>query len=199
MCTYLIGSGPKIKEINGSPFANLFSEAAPRGGEANEGGARRRALELSAAVRAGQSVRLGPLLLVHLSCPPGRIRLVPSVQQDQKVRRRGFGFALESTQPFATRFCGLFPSPFIPNSLYWSPTGQAHSMEKSFPAPLPRRRLSPHVARATKKARRVPHLQTPGSRGTALQARRTSSLFPDGSLFDPGISFRTGKDTPSPQ
>ena len=57
MCTYLIGSGPKIKEINGYPFANLFSEAAPRGGEANEGGARRRALELSAAVRAGQSVR----------------------------------------------------------------------------------------------------------------------------------------------
>ena len=107
MCTYLIGSGPKIKEINGSPFANLFSEAAPRGGEANEGGARRRALELSAAVREGQSARLGPRLLVHLPCPPGRIPLVPSVLQDRKVRRRGF--ALANTQPFATVFCGLFP------------------------------------------------------------------------------------------
>lgn len=41
---------------------------------------------------------------------------------------------------------------------------------KSFPVPLPSRRLSPHAARATKKARRVPRLQTPGSRGAALQA-----------------------------
>lgn len=137
MCTYLIGSGPKIKEINGSPFANLFSEAAPRGGEANEGGAHRRALELSAAVRAGQSVRLGPRLLVHLPGPPGRIPLVPSVLQDRKVRRRGFGFALANTQPFATMFCGLFPSSFIPNALYWSPTGQAHSMENPFLLPSP--------------------------------------------------------------
>lgn len=135
MCTYLIGSGPKIKEINGSPFASLFSEAAPRGGEANEGGARRRALELSAAVRAGQSARLGPRLLVHLPCPPGRIPLVPSVLQDRKVRRRGF--ALANTQPFATTFCGLFPSSFIPNAPYWSPTGQARSMENPFLLPSP--------------------------------------------------------------
>lgn len=87
-----------MKEINGSPFANLFSEAC---GAAWRGGQRRRGAPALAARSAGAAVP-------HRPARPGGPR-GPSGHLDGNGRRRGVGFALASPSP-PNRILGRCPS-----------------------------------------------------------------------------------------
>lgn len=102
-CTYLTGSGPRIKAIHGSPFANLCSEAA--WGAAWRGGRQRRGAALQ--VPAMRSAVAGALDLLRPGpARPGGPR-GPCWAPGRESAR-----ALASTSPLTT-FSGEFSS-FLP-------------------------------------------------------------------------------------
>ena len=154
---------------------------------------------------AGRSARFGRRLLVHLLCmrPARRVGCPWGFLCKGTGKLEGAASASRLQIPNLSPQCSaVFTQLSILESYWPGPFDR-----KSFLAPLPRRRLSPQAGVSERKTGGTwkrpgaspTSTPTPGYQGPVESPFRWKdhpSLFPDGPLLDPGISFRIGVDNP---